>query len=215
MDKLRLHFSKTGRAVFLSHLDLMQVWRRALLRAGTPLRYSEGYNPHAVLSIPLPLPVGVAGLNELLDFGVTAPVALRELPERLNAALPEGIAALSASVPGKPAGDIAAARYELSFSGAAEFAPELRAVFDGQALPVEKRSKRGSATVDIAPLVRVERVTMGGDGALRLTAVLPTRDPALAPEHLLAAIRAEWPGSEAYAARAARLAILDGEGVTF
>ena len=57
MDKLRLRFQKTGKAVYISHLDLMRVVQRIFLRAGTPIKYSEGFNPHALISICLPLSV--------------------------------------------------------------------------------------------------------------------------------------------------------------
>ena len=46
-EKLRMRFSKTGRAIWLSHLDLMRTMQRAFLRAEYPLKYSEGFNPHA------------------------------------------------------------------------------------------------------------------------------------------------------------------------
>ena len=44
MDKLRLRFEKTGRAVYISHLDLMATMQRAFSRAGLELKYSEGFN---------------------------------------------------------------------------------------------------------------------------------------------------------------------------
>ena len=46
MDKLRLRFEKTGRAVYISHLDLMHTMQRVFSRAGFELKYSEGFNPH-------------------------------------------------------------------------------------------------------------------------------------------------------------------------
>ena len=55
MDKYRLLFSKTGRAVYISHLDLMRTLTRAFLRAECRLKYSEGFNPHPQISIALPL----------------------------------------------------------------------------------------------------------------------------------------------------------------
>lgn len=66
MDKLRLRFQKTGKAVYISHLDLMRVVQRIFLRAGTPIKYSEGFNPHALISICLPLSVGMASDCELM-----------------------------------------------------------------------------------------------------------------------------------------------------
>ena len=54
-EKLRLRFEKTGRAIYISHLDLMRTMQRVFLRADCPLKYSEGFNPHALISILLPL----------------------------------------------------------------------------------------------------------------------------------------------------------------
>ena len=87
-DKLRMRFSKTGRAVYISHLDLMRTMQRAFLRAGYPLKYSEGFNPHAQISILLPLSVGCASECELMDFQLTEEVDLQELPARLTAVMP-------------------------------------------------------------------------------------------------------------------------------
>ena len=91
-EKLRMRFSKTGRAIWLSHLDLMRTMQRAFLRAGYPLKYSEGFNPHAQISILLPLSVGVSSVCELMDFQLRDDVDLAELPSRLTAVMPEGIA---------------------------------------------------------------------------------------------------------------------------
>ena len=70
MDKLRLRFEKAGKAIYISHLDLMRVVQRVFLRAGVPLRYSEGFNPHPLISICLPLSVGTESFCELMDFRV-------------------------------------------------------------------------------------------------------------------------------------------------
>ena len=91
MDKLRLRFEKTGRAVYISHLDLMATMQRAFARAGLELKYSEGFNPHPLISILLPLSVGTASVCELMDFRLREDTELGTLPERLTAALPEGI----------------------------------------------------------------------------------------------------------------------------
>ena len=64
----RLRFSKTGRAKYISHLDLMRTFQRAFLRAGIEITHTEGFNPHAFVSIPLPLSVGFASQFEVLEF---------------------------------------------------------------------------------------------------------------------------------------------------
>ncbi|GAF87148.1 unnamed protein product, partial [marine sediment metagenome] len=45
---------------FISHHDMLRLFARSLARAALPVRFSEGFNPHPRLSIPLPRPVGVA-----------------------------------------------------------------------------------------------------------------------------------------------------------
>ena len=91
MSKLRLRFSKTGRAVYISHLDLMHTMQRAISRAGFSLKYSEGYNPHPQISIALPLSVGMSSRCEIMDLRLNEDVSFDDFRERLNAALPEGI----------------------------------------------------------------------------------------------------------------------------
>ena len=85
MDKLRLRFEKTGRAVYISHLDLMHTMQRVFSRAGFELKYSEGFNPHPQISVVLPLSVGTGSLCELMDFRLAAEADLAAMPARLTA----------------------------------------------------------------------------------------------------------------------------------
>ena len=78
-DKLRLRFEKTGRAVYISHLDLMHTMQRAFNRAGYRLKYSEGFNPHPQIAIALPLSVGMASLCEIMDFKLKSEETKNEL----------------------------------------------------------------------------------------------------------------------------------------
>ena len=64
----RLLFAKEGNAVWISHLDLMRVFQRAFRRAGMLLKHSQGFTPHAYVSILLPLSVGVSSQCEILDY---------------------------------------------------------------------------------------------------------------------------------------------------
>jgi radical SAM family uncharacterized protein/radical SAM-linked protein len=91
--KVRLEYSKTGTAGYLSHLELTTSIIRAMRRAGFPFRYSSGFHPAPVMSFGPALKVGVGGLKEYLDLELIAPVALGEMLEGLNRTLPEGIRA--------------------------------------------------------------------------------------------------------------------------
>jgi radical SAM-linked protein len=67
MQRLRLKFSRGEELKFLSHLDLMRLWERALRRAGLPLAYSEGFTPHPQIALAAPLSVGITSQAELMD----------------------------------------------------------------------------------------------------------------------------------------------------
>jgi hypothetical protein len=64
----RILFEKTGKAVWMSHLDTMRLMQRAFRRAGVLLHHSQGYTPHAYVSMPLPLSVGMESLCEILEY---------------------------------------------------------------------------------------------------------------------------------------------------
>ena len=93
MSKLRFVFEKTGRARYISHLDLMRTFQRAFNRAGLELKHSEGFNPHPQISVLLPLQLGCESVCERLDADVLSP---REgMTDELNRVLPEGVRMIS------------------------------------------------------------------------------------------------------------------------
>ena len=106
MAKLRLIFAKEGRAVYISHLDLLRTFQRVFIRQGLVLRHSEGFHPHPLLSFALPLSVGQSSECEVLDFEVTERVDCAALPETLNAFMPEGIRAVSCAEAVLPVRDL-------------------------------------------------------------------------------------------------------------
>ena len=68
MSKLRLVFVKEHQASYISHLDVMRTFQRVFPRAGLSIKHSNGFHPHPILSIVLPLPVGQSSDCEILDF---------------------------------------------------------------------------------------------------------------------------------------------------
>lgn len=191
-EKLRLRFSKTGRAVYLSHLDLMRTMQRAFLRAGYPLKYSEGFNPHPQISILLPLSVGCASVCELMDFQLVEDVDLAELPTRLTAVMPEGIAAQEA-YPAEIKSRFlkwlrVTGRYEYDTRDLAEMAEALRVFYARESIVITRKTKRGMGEMDIRPAIRELTVTPEAD-FVRIEAVISAQEPTLNPEHLVTALR--------------------------
>lgn len=88
--RIRVEFSKTGILKYLSHLELMILYQRAVRRAGFPIEYSKGFHPAPEISFGPPLGVGIAGLSEYFDMKVTPPFDLIRNRDKLNSLLPEG-----------------------------------------------------------------------------------------------------------------------------
>ena len=192
MSKLRLRFAKKGKAVYISHLDLMRTMQRVFLRAGYPLKYSEGFNPHAQISILLPLSVGCSSSCELMDFQLTADADLSEMPARLSAAMPEGIEAIEVYEAERKVKELkwlsVAGRFEYDERPLEEMAEALREFFSAESIVIEKKTKRGMGEADIAPAIR-EISFEKGEGCVALRAVISAQEPTLNPEHLVSAIR--------------------------
>jgi radical SAM-linked protein len=89
-QRLRLTFSKGEEIKYISHLDLMRLWERALRRAEVPLAYSKGYNPRPRISIAFPLAVGIVGENEIMDVFLEPPMAPLDLAKTVRRQLPAG-----------------------------------------------------------------------------------------------------------------------------
>jgi len=192
MDNLRLRFSKTGRAVYISHLDLMRTMQRAFLRAGLQLKYSEGFNPHAQISFALPLSVGMTSYCELMDFKLNDYISLAQIPLRLKKVLPEGISVLEVYEREQKFKNIKWLDVDGSFEyderSASDILPELMDFFSRDSIVIQKKTKSGMGEADIAESIR--SITFDeGDGRIRLKAIISAQDPTLNPELLVSALK--------------------------
>ena len=91
MQRLRIRFRRGPAVKFISHLDIMRLWQRALIRAGIPLAYSEGFNPRPRLSLAAPLAVGVTSEAELMDITLARPASPHFFTAAVSQQLPPGI----------------------------------------------------------------------------------------------------------------------------
>ena len=219
MAKLRLMFRKEGRAVYLSHLDLLRTFQRVFLREGLVLRHSQGFHPHPLMSFALPLPVGQSSGCEILDFEVDGAVDLAALPENLNRFMPEGIAAVDCWEAVRPVRELDALRCRVELLYDAGVTPEtlqaVRDLFDREALVIQKRTKHKTmAEVDIRPLIRELAFAAEGD-VLRIDALVAAQNPGLNPALLATAVETCLPEHAPDFVRVQRLSLMDGQGMPF
>ena len=216
MDKLRLRFEKTGKAAYISHLDLLHVMQRVFLRAGVPLKYSEGFNPHALISICVPLSVGMESVCELMDFRVTRELDIRALPAELNAVSPEGVRFTECREPERKAAGIKWLRCE----GVYEYdsgAPDIGALeefYRRESLPVKRRTKRGEGVLELAGNAK-DFAFEPAEGGVRLRCTVSAAEPTVNPELLVRALEQLAPALAPDFAAWRRLEFYDADMAVF
>ena len=86
----RMKYRKDGPLKFISHLDLNQLLRRVLLRAGIPVELTEGFNPRIKVSFGPALPLGLEGWEEIAEIVLKEPLTEDEFKNRINRVSPSG-----------------------------------------------------------------------------------------------------------------------------
>lgn len=199
MPRHRLAFSKADTAKYISHLDLMRTFQRAFLRSGLPIKHTEGFNPHAFVSIPLPLPVGHSSACEVLECELLGNPELAEVPGRMTAALPAGITVTRCYEGGRAVKQLQYVNYivTLEYQAGAPFGADtaIRDLLNRESLMVVKRSKKaksGQVEVDLIPLIAKVTVEERRD-CIILDLVLKAQNPGLNPDLVVSAIRERCP----------------------
>lgn len=158
MNSVRIWYKKSGLAIYTSHLDMNRCFTRAVRRAGIPLWYTEGFNPHPYLNFLLPLPLGQTGEREPLDIRTETDMPGEEIKSRLNATLPEGLEIVDVTPAVSKVNAITDALYYIDMvfgteEEAQRFETGARSVIDSGELNAEKRSKKGVKTVNLCEFV--------------------------------------------------------------
>ncbi len=151
MNKYRIKYERNDDARFISHLDLMRTMNRALKRSGAPLEYTKGFNPHIIMTVALPLSVGITSECEYLDVTFSDKVDTALLKDKLNGVMPSGIKALEIRCADEERAFkyIDKARYVINFT--ADSAPDCEGFLSMGEAVVTKKSKSGEKEENILP----------------------------------------------------------------
>ena len=210
----RALFEKTGRAVWISHLDLMRLFQRAFKRSGLPLTHTHGFNPRPSVSIALPLSVGVESHCELLDFDLEGQsIPCDEICARLNEGLIDGVQVRKVYDDGQKIKHLSYldCTVTLEYDDAIPHhaAAQIDELFHQESLIVEKKGKNGVTEQDIAPMIRRLEVQQTDSITLLLTARICCQNPTLNPMQLVAAIERYLPEYRPNFAKCSRIEIYD------
>jgi radical SAM-linked protein len=164
-QRLRITFALVGGLRYLSHLETMKLWERAMRRAGWRLSYSQGFNPHPKISFAAALPVGVAGETELMDVQLEAPRSSEVGMAELNEFLPAECRVLEIREIRVDAPVIQkllkAAEYRAlcpSQTGMEDVSRGVARVLAAATLPRERKKERSTVAYDLRPMIHWLRV---------------------------------------------------------
>ena len=155
----RIHYEVRGTLSFLSHLEIMRLWQRAMLRCHLPIAWSQGFNPRPKLSLGPARNVGVEGLSEYLDAEFFESVRAEEVMSKLNEVLPDGVKVLDLRelAPGSKMQEavINEAMYKITFlQGLPEDAKEKIAAFlAAEQCLYLRQSPKGEKEIDLRSYV--------------------------------------------------------------
>ena len=159
--KARLKFSKQGTMKFIGHLDSMRYFQKAFRRCEIDISYSQGFNPHQLISFAAPLGVGLTSDGEYMDLQLESCLSSKEMIEKINGAMNDEIqvtefvgledtAKNSMSI-------VAAADYSVSLKDGypvcEDFQKKFRAFYQQEQIIIEKKTKKSTKEMDIKPFI--------------------------------------------------------------
>mgnify|MGYP003936842055 CR=1 FL=1 len=158
---IRAKFTRGEELKFISHLDMMKMFERALRRSGLPVYYSQGFNPHPQIVFGLPLAVGVTSEAEYVDIAFSEYINPGQFIEQLNRQMPKGLEILEAKIKESKANimaSISKASYEVLVSIAQnpdinEVEGKIHQFLNNDEILIKKESKGKVKDVNIKPLI--------------------------------------------------------------
>ncbi|MDF1614690.1 TIGR03960 family B12-binding radical SAM protein [Desulfurivibrio dismutans] len=184
----RLSYSRLDEARFMGHLEVLQVFFRALRRVGWPLAFSRGFNPSPKVSFGPALPLGTESRDEFLWLELTAPLGdLEEARSALSQQLPAGLTVLSLEPGGRQQPPSLLSAYRIRLPGLSEMIdPQTPpALLAAKEFVMTVRRKGADRTLDIRPAVK--DFTLQASGDLELVLVQEAGRPTVKPLEVVAA----------------------------
>lgn len=209
-----IRFGKQARLRFISHLDLQRFFQRAVNRTGLPIAWSQGFNPHPVMSFGSALALGWTSEYEVIDIKLSAPMGRKRTEDAVRAALPEDLPVLEVRLIDDkhpaPMAQVKMSDYSITLAGenAEAVYDQVPAFLAREHVMAVKKTKSGEKEIDIRPLAVELRKT---DDGLYARLML-TEQNTLKPD-LLVRTLADMAGVEAPEMRIHRTMLLGEDGL--
>ena len=173
-----MQFQKGDIVRHLGLLDLQRTMQRALRRSGLPIAYSNGFNPHIVMSFASALSSGISGDAELLDVSLHRETTEEACMEAMNRVLPPAlhvsrIRLVDDRFP-KVSAALRQAEYRITLWGedALKIANKIPDFLAQNEIMALRKTKRAETMVNIRPMIHLLEAQMDTEAK---TAVLTAR----------------------------------------
>lgn len=153
---VRIRFVKKGNLQYVSHLDLQRTLHRVLIRAGIPMWYTKGFNPHPKISFGYPLSIGTESVCEFLDMRIEREISMESIIKQLNCELTDEMYVYDAYEAVTDANDVAFADYTVKIcttGGSPALAGKIVALLCRPELLMTKKTKSGDKEINLIPLI--------------------------------------------------------------
>lgn len=198
MPRFRIEFAKRDQVRFLSHLDMVKAFERAIRRAEIPIAFSEGFNPHPKMNFASALAVGVVSENEYMDIDLKEDIESPQVSARLSKAMPPGLDIKNAwRIPEKAPSlmaEVNRALYEIKAPlhapvEAGRLQSSIDNLLDNQEITITKRTKKGLQQKNIRPgIIEVAgEITPAGSVEFKIMTAM-SNDGSVRPEEVVAAL---------------------------
>ena len=173
---IRIRFQKVGNLQYISHLDLQRTIHRIFVRAGIPVWYTQGFNPHIKVIFSPPLSIGMESECEMLDIRIDREISCQEIKELLNREVTEEMKILDVYVPTMKFSDYVWSKYNMEIGKPglnAALADEMNRLLSTPEWMVTKKTKSGEKAFNLIPLVKFFHATYNEEKkAISMDAVL-------------------------------------------
>lgn len=213
----RLKYAKSENARYISHLDFVRVLNRTIRRSNLPVTYTEGFNPHPVMVVAMPIGVGATSEDEYIDIDFDEKLPEDVVFNTFKKTFPDGIDVLAAklaceSMPSFKKLDMASYVCEIETRGLKE--PDLKGFLNQEEIIVSKKSKSSVKDVDIKNDIKELSLLDSGENYFKFFVTVPAGNTYnLKPELVFTALAA-YQGFELVFVKTHRTALL-AEGKKF
>ncbi len=215
MSNYVLKYRRGKEVKYISHLDFVRMFHRAVRRSGLLMSFSSGFNPHPVMTVAMPLSVGVTSDCEYMKIGFEKEYEEKEIKDSINQALPKGFEILGVKrVEGKELdfAKLDRAEYETEIELKKPSVPDIKKFLKNDQILVMKKTKSGEKEADIRPYIYKLEVIENDGIYLKLSMEIAAGNLYnLKPETLVEAMKKYCEGFEPVFVASHRKKILAGE----